>query len=53
MNRSKHPIVAKLLIWLAGEILLGLLGLDTLADYTEFLSAHTHDPVPMVYVQIG
>jgi hypothetical protein len=40
MNTWLNSVVIKVIVWLAGEILLGLIGLDTLADYSEFLLNH-------------
>ncbi len=34
---SRQKLVAKILIWLTAEILLSFLGLDDLADYSEFI----------------
>jgi hypothetical protein len=37
---QKYPnIITKIIIWLVVEILLNLLNLDTLADYTEYITA--------------
>jgi hypothetical protein len=33
-------LFTRLSLWLAGEILLNLIGLDSLADYSEFLLEH-------------
>jgi hypothetical protein len=30
-------VLVKLIVWLAAEVILNLLGLDSLADYSEFL----------------
>ena len=32
-----NKLIAKIVIWLAAEILLSFLGLDDLADYSEFV----------------
>ncbi|MDJ0571833.1 MAG: hypothetical protein QNJ53_22700 [Pleurocapsa sp. MO_192.B19] len=40
-------LIIKILIWLIAEILLNLIGLDELADYSEFVDKKT------VAVQIG
>jgi hypothetical protein len=40
MNARWNTILVKAVVWLAGEILLGCMGLDTLADYSEFLLEH-------------
>ncbi len=34
---SRQKLIAKILIWLSAEILLSFLGLDNLADYSEFI----------------
>ncbi len=33
----KNKLIAKTMIWLAAEILLNCLGIDDLADYSEFV----------------
>ena len=33
----KNKLIAKMVIWLAAEILLNFLGIDDLADYSEFI----------------
>lgn len=47
MQVNWNQIIAKSLIWLAAEIWLNLLGLDSLADYSEFLE-HQHSTVEIV-----
>ena len=37
MRTFKEKPVAKIIIWLAAEILLTFMGLDDLADYSEFV----------------
>ena len=37
MNKSWKILLLKTTIWLVAEILLSFLGLDELADYSEFL----------------
>jgi len=39
MRVNWNQLIAKILVWLAAEIVLNLVGLDNLADYSEF--AHT------------
>ena len=39
MKNQWQKLFIKLTIWLAAEILLNLLGLDDLADYSEFLAS--------------
>lgn len=36
MNKRWKKAIAKILVWIALEILLTILGLDDLADYSEF-----------------
>jgi hypothetical protein len=43
MNREQK-VLTKVAVWLAGEILLSLIGLDTIAAYSEFLSGHAFEP---------
>ncbi len=40
MKLEWKKLFVKTTIWLAAEIILNLLGLDTLADYSEFLYEH-------------
>lgn len=37
MQVQWKKLLAKIIFWLAAEILLSFLGLDTIADYSEFL----------------
>lgn len=37
MNIQWQKLVTKILIWLVAEVLLSLIGLDDLADYSEFV----------------
>lgn len=37
MHWSKNQLLLKIVIWLVAEILLNLLGIDDLADYSEFV----------------
>ncbi|MGD2180548.1 hypothetical protein [Lusitaniella coriacea] len=43
---SKHwkKAIAKIVVWIALEILLTILGLDDLADYSEFVLERNHLP---------
>lgn len=43
MNTGQK-VLTKVAVWFAGEILLTLIGLDTVADYGEFLLGHTFEP---------
>lgn len=40
MTLNWHRLLSQLLLWLALEIILNLVGLDDLADYSEFVFAH-------------
>ena len=43
MYRSKNQFLARVLFWLVAEILLNCLGLDNMADYSEFIfEKHYH-----------
>lgn len=42
-----NKLVVRVTIWVVGEILLGLIGLDTLANYSEFFFEHQEN-VPVV-----
>ncbi|MEO0707361.1 MAG: hypothetical protein AAF050_17075 [Cyanobacteria bacterium J06649_5] len=37
MQGQWHTLISKLLFWLMVEIILNLVGLDNVADYSEFL----------------
>ncbi len=37
MQVQWKKLLVKIIVWLAAEILLNFLGLDTLADYSEFV----------------
>ena len=37
-----RKLLLKLTIWLVVEIVLNLMGLDDMADYSEFLFTHSH-----------
>ncbi len=45
MNLKWKTIFIKIIIWLVTEIYLNLLGLDTLADYSEFILVQDTDKV--------
>jgi hypothetical protein len=49
-------MAAKVTIWLAAEVLLGLVGLDNLADYGEFTlgdaTFSSSNPVPQIVLWI-
>ena len=38
MSVTLRTLLTKLLFWLAAEIILNLVGLDNLADYSEFIT---------------
>jgi hypothetical protein len=40
MQTQWKKLIVKVTAWLAAEIILNLLGLDNLADYSEFLYEH-------------
>ena len=40
MKIHYHELLLKLTIWLAVEIVLNLMGLDDMADYSEFVFTH-------------
>jgi hypothetical protein len=40
MKVQWKTVLVKMIIWLAAELILNLLGLDSLADYSEFLHKH-------------
>ena len=40
MNTQLYKLLSKLTIWLVVEILLNLMGLDDMADYSEFIFSH-------------
>ncbi|HHP7244353.1 MAG TPA: hypothetical protein ACFE0H_06670 [Elainellaceae cyanobacterium] len=37
-----HTFFLKISVWLVAEVVLSVMGLDLLADYSEFLANHTH-----------
>ena len=39
----KNKLIAKAVIWLAAEILFNFLGIDDLADYSEFIFENNSD----------
>ncbi len=42
MYRSRNQFLARVLFWLVAEILLNCLGLDNMADYSEFIFEKNH-----------
>ena len=45
MRLSWKKLLAKTIVWLAAEILLNFLGIDDLADYSEFIFERDIDVV--------
>lgn len=45
MQGHWHTLISKLLFWLMVEIILNLVGLDNVADYSEFLLGDRTIPV--------
>ena len=43
-----NKLIAKTVIWLAAEILFNFLGIDDLADYSEFLLENNSDKNPVL-----
>ena len=37
MKMKRKPLIAKVVMWIAAELILSNLGMDTLADYSEFI----------------
>ncbi|MDY6785388.1 MAG: hypothetical protein SW833_23040 [Cyanobacteriota bacterium] len=37
MNSTAKALLVRIIIWVAAEVLLNFLGLDNLADYSEFI----------------
>ena len=37
MNKQRKKWLVKITVWLVAEILLNILGLDNIADYSEFI----------------
>lgn len=44
-NRSWKALIIRTTVWLAAEIMLNMIGLDDLADYSEFLFEGHHTTV--------
>lgn len=40
MNVQWNRLIARVAIWVVAEVVLNLIGLDTLADYSEFFFEH-------------
>ncbi|GAB4527351.1 MAG: hypothetical protein Tsb0014_08030 [Pleurocapsa sp.] len=58
MKIKWHKLIANLLIWAISEITLNFIGLDTLADYSEFIfekhpviEVNYTIPTPPVFIQ--
>ena len=43
-----NKLIAKTVIWLAAEILFNFLGIDDLADYSEFVFENNSDKNPVL-----
>ncbi len=54
MITLSNQLITKLAVWLLAEILLNLLGLDNLADYSEFIFTKAFSPnrhIQIVHIQ--
>ena len=47
-----HKLLGKFTIWLTLEIVLNLMGLDDIADYSEFIFERGNSPVATVNVYV-
>ena len=45
MRTEWHKLLLKLTIWLVVEIVLNLMGLDDMADYSEFVFTHRNTAI--------
>ena len=52
MSVQWHKLLSQLVIWLALEIILNLMGLDDMADYSEFIFTYTNTPTTSVDVYV-
>lgn len=48
MNINWHKLLVKISFWLAAEIVLNLLGIDDLADYSEFVYENKYSSAKVV-----
>lgn len=48
MKRKRRSLLLEAILWAVAEIILSSAGLDTLADYSEFL---VHQKAPIVIIQ--
>lgn len=46
----KNKLIAKAVIWLATEILFNFMGIDDLADYSEFVFENNYDKNQVVLI---
>lgn len=42
MNQQRKKLIARTVIWLAAEVVLSSIGLDNLADYSEYIFEKNH-----------
>ena len=52
MRVNYRQLLFKLFMWLSAEIVLSYVGLDNLADYSEYLKEQTNASVTVSYCQI-
>ncbi|MGK7952506.1 MAG: hypothetical protein AB4368_27895 [Xenococcaceae cyanobacterium] len=53
MNIQWHRLLYKLTIWLVVEIVLNLMGLDDMADYSEFIFGHGGTEISSISVCVN
>ena len=53
MNIQWHKLLYKLTIWLVVEIVLNLMGLDDMADYSEFIFGQDGTELPSIKVYVN
>ena len=52
MSVQWHRLLSQLTIWLVVEIILNLMGLDDVADYSEFVFTYSNTAIPSVTISI-
>lgn len=52
MKIKYHQLLIKLLTWFVAEVVLSYVGLDNLADYSEYLKEQTTVSIAISYCQI-
>ena len=52
MKINYCQLLAKLLVWLVAEVVLNYVGLDNLADYSEYLKEQSTVTVAVSYLQL-